>query len=334
MATPPPVRIQLRKIDDEEFTAHPWGELEEGEIVKRYDEAEELFGPFDEIVAESIEMMPPDADPANPLEWLHLWHNYGRQAHHPRADVIHPTLNRHLWGMDEAFCVGAVQGFTHPDSRLETISVLYHGDGGESTTTATGTPLVARYQVPEADDLSDLTTQETIAATVHPTVANVIRFTTQIRTFEALPPRLELDRIIVVAEGLGRVLCRVEMTVEQAEAIDWDTHEPDTLVDDAAVYYSIAKGWHRDVTDRYDAYTQAIDAAASFTDLLSAVARHGRIQGSTTEYSAADLSGRFQAFREAARAGTPPEEVDFTTVTRTLGLRGKCIELYREILED
>lgn len=33
-------RVQLRKVDRDEFTAYRWGELEAGEIVERYEEGE------------------------------------------------------------------------------------------------------------------------------------------------------------------------------------------------------------------------------------------------------------------------------------------------------
>ncbi len=230
----PPFRIQLRKVDRDEFTAYRWGELKDGEIVKRYDRGEDHFGPFEDIVEHSKELFADQADPADPIPWLRLWHNYGSQAHHPRADVVHPYLDRHLWGETGIVLTGTLRGLVAPSSYVETVDALHIGAYGEPTT---DTPLTVRYRIGDLDG-HDLRNESAIAEVVHPTVRNIVQET--LETYHGLyvEDYVDFDRFVVVAMYENLPHCRVELTYETARRHDWAAIEPEQIPELANQYYN------------------------------------------------------------------------------------------------
>lgn len=231
----PPFRIQIRKVDRDEFTAYRWGELEDGEIVKRYDEGEAHFGPFDRVVERSKELFADGANPSSSIPWLRLWHNYGSQAHHPRADIVHPYLDRHLWGETGIVLTGALRGLVAPGSYVDTIDALHIGAHGEP---ASDTPLVVRYRIGDLPDGHDLRTEPAIANVVHPTVSNII--TETLDTYQGLyvEDYVNFDRFVVVAMFENLPHCRVELTYDDATTQDWKKVQPDQIPELAAQYYN------------------------------------------------------------------------------------------------
>lgn len=234
----PPFRIQIRKVEREEFTVYRWGEIEDGDIVKTYDKGVEQFGDFEHIVERTIDMFDPDADPADPYPWLRLWHNYGSHAHHPRADVVHPYLDRHLWGETGIVLMGALRGLVAPSSHVATVDSLHLGARGEQLD---GNPLVVRYRIGDLPDGQDLRTASQIAKFTHSTAANIIRDTLDTYHDGYVAEYVDFDRFVIVGMFENIPHCRIELPYEDAIEINWDTYEPRDLSADASRYYNAGK---------------------------------------------------------------------------------------------
>ena len=271
--------------------------------------------------------MPEGADPGDVFRWLELWHDCGSQAHHPRADVVHPELDRRIWGMNEREVVGALQGLEHPDSSFDTIQVLELRNDGEP---GGGPTLVVRFGVDETGEVIGLGDQSAIATAVHPTVSSVVGYAIDATRRGVEPPGPDVEWLRVSSVYRNRVVCDVALSFERAAGVDWETAARSAPRDHAAVSHSTATGRRRDVAERYRLYVRGIERAGDFTDLLGVVARYGPIQGSEREYSAGDLTTVVAEFREAADAGVPVEDVDFGRATRTLGFRERCRAPYRK----
>lgn len=231
----PPFRIQIRKVERDEFTVYRWGELEDGEIVKTYDEGVKQFGEFEQVVERSIEMFASDADPADPFPWLRLWHNYGSQAHHPRADVVHPYLDRHLWGEKGIILTGALRGLVAPSSYVATVNSLHIGARGEPLD---GVPLVVRYRIGELPDGQDLRTRSQIAKFTHSTAVNVISETLDAYRGRYVEDYVDFDRFVIVGMFENIPHARIEVDYEDAVEFDWETYDPRDLSEDASQYYN------------------------------------------------------------------------------------------------
>ena len=230
----PPFRVQIRKVDHDDFTAYRWGEIEGGEIVKRYDDGEVRFGPFDRIVDESIDMFADGADPADPIPWLRLWHNYGSQAHHPRADVVHPYLDRHLWGETGIVLTGALSGLVDPSSYVNTIDALHLGQHGEPIEE---TPLVVRYRIGDLKG-HDLRNDLEIAEVVHPTIVNIIAKTMSVYRTLYVKDYVDFDRFVIVAMYENLPHCRIELTLDDIIEVGPRTLTPTDIPELADTYYN------------------------------------------------------------------------------------------------
>lgn len=235
MNVEPPFRVQIRKVDRDEFTAYRWGEIENGDIVKRYDAGEEHFGPFEDVVEWSTDLFADGADPADPAHWLRQWHNYGSQAQHPRADVVHPYLDRHLWGEDGIVLTGALRGLVAPDSYVETVNTLHIGATGAPVD---GTPLVVRYEIGELPEGTDLRSASEIERVVHPTVVNIIQETLDVYHGLYVEDYIDFDRFVISAVYGNTPHARVELPYQDACAIDWESYDAAQLREDAVVYYN------------------------------------------------------------------------------------------------
>jgi hypothetical protein len=175
------------------------------------------------------------ADPANPIPWLRLWHNYGSQAHHPRADVIHPYLDRHLWGEDGIVLTGALRGLVAPESCVETVNALHIGAAGAPLD---GRPLVVRYEIGDLPDGTDLRSAATIERVVHPTVSNVIQETLEAYHKFYVEDYIDFDRFVICAVYGNTPHARIEIPYQTACEIDWESYDESQLRDDEAVYYN------------------------------------------------------------------------------------------------
>lgn len=87
-------KVRIDKADRDEFTVYRWGELENGQVVRTFEEGDERFGPLED----RIDQLRPDPNnvPAPPEWWLQEWRSIGSMAQRPRASVIHPAIDREL----------------------------------------------------------------------------------------------------------------------------------------------------------------------------------------------------------------------------------------------
>jgi len=86
--------------------------------------------------------------------------------------------------------------------------------------------------------------------------------------------------------------------------------------------------------ERTVTYAQAIDDAEIFVKLFGVISEHGAIEGSSREYSAGELISRISMIKMLGEDGYDAVPSDFRRVTRSLGLRYKCKELYAEMTAD
>lgn len=231
----PPFRIQIRKVERDEFTVYRWGEIEDGEVVKAYDEGVEQFGDFEQIVDRTIDMFAPGTDPTNPFPWLRLWHNYGSHAHHPRADVVHPYLDRHLWGETGIILTGALRGLVAPSSYVATVDSLHVGARGEQLD---GAPLVVRYRIGDLPDGQNLRTDSQIARFTNSTAANIVTETLDAYHSCYVEDYVDFDRFVLIGMFENIPHSRIELEYEDAIEIDWETYDPRELPEDASQYYN------------------------------------------------------------------------------------------------
>lgn len=322
MTTSDASTIKFRRIDrdDDDFESYLWGAIRNGEVVAVDDTAEEKFGEFDEFIRYSKELFRDEMDPTKPYPWLDQWHDYGSHAQHARAELHHPELDRPLVGLDHLPLAGVLVGLDAPSSAYETVTALYRQ---RERNTRPGTGITVRYSV--AGDLGESAADRAAqyrrtAANIFAEVSNAIRYARYDR------PGAPQLTVVPVRRNVPRG--RIAMSLQQIKRADWEEYDPASLTTDASVYV----GPDATATDRADSWTQryaaAIRSARTFSELKDVIERFGPIEGSNSTYSPETLVRRVDRIRRALRDDTPPEEVEFTLLTRSLGLREQCRELY------
>lgn len=321
MTTSNALTVKFRRIDrDGDFEAYLWGAIRNGEIVAVNDTGVDKFGPFDEFVQDSKAMFRREMDPTKPYPWLDQWPDYGSQAHHARAEVHHDELDRILVGLDHLPLAGVLVGLDAPSSTYETITALYRQ---RDQNTRPGAGITVRYTV--TDDLGESDTDR--AAQYRQTAKNIFaEVSNAVRYSRYDHPGIPQLTVIPIRRNIPRG--RIGMNLRQIKQIDWEQYEAASLATDASVYV----GPDSTDTERAESWTKryaaAIRSAKTFSELKTVIEQFGPIEGSSRTYSPETLIKRINRLQQALNTDTPPSEVDFSLVTRSLGLRECCRELY------